>query len=82
MASITYFVALPFEHNSEGELVAGEAREAQTESAARRLASFMAASKPGAIAFSRTGDPATGEFEDAVIIARYGEVAEDVIGRA
>jgi hypothetical protein len=41
--AITYFVALPFDRNEEGELVAGEAREAQTESAARRLASFMAA---------------------------------------
>jgi hypothetical protein len=79
MASITYFVALPFEHNSEGELVAGEAREAQTDSAARRLASFMAATKAGAIAFSRTGDPSTGEFEDAVILARYGEVADDAV---
>ncbi len=28
----------------------------------------------GAIAFSRTGDPAIGEFEDAVILARLGEV--------
>jgi hypothetical protein len=28
----------------------------------------------GAIAFSRTGDPAIGEFNDAVIITRLGEV--------
>jgi hypothetical protein len=28
----------------------------------------------GAIAFSRTGDPATGEFEDAVILKTVGEV--------
>jgi hypothetical protein len=28
----------------------------------------------GAIAFSRTGDPALGEFEDAVILRMVGEV--------
>jgi hypothetical protein len=26
------------------------------------------------VAFSRTGDPTTGEFQDAVILARFGEV--------
>jgi hypothetical protein len=30
----------------------------------------------GAIAFSRTSDPAIGEFEDAVIITRLGEFDE------
>jgi hypothetical protein len=28
----------------------------------------------GALAFSRTGDPATGEFQDAVVLALFGEV--------
>jgi len=28
----------------------------------------------GAIAFSRTGDPALGDFEDAVILKAIGEV--------
>jgi hypothetical protein len=28
----------------------------------------------GAIAFSRTGDPALGEFQDAVILKTVGEV--------
>lgn len=32
----------------------------------------------GAIAFSRTGDPGLGEFEPAVILARYGRTAEEV----
>jgi hypothetical protein len=30
--------------------------------------------------FSRTGDPATGEFQDAVILARFGEVDLDLLG--
>jgi hypothetical protein len=28
----------------------------------------------GAIAFSRTGDPTLGDFEDAVILKTFGEV--------
>jgi hypothetical protein len=79
MARVTYFVALPFEYTGEGELVAGEAREAQTEGGARRMASAMDAAKAGAIAFSRAGDPSSGEFDDAVILARYAEVADDAV---
>jgi hypothetical protein len=31
----------------------------------------------GAVAFSRSGDPNLGEFEDAVILKAFGEVPED-----
>lgn len=34
----------------------------------------MAENAAGAVAFSRSGDPATGEFEDAVILREFGEV--------
>ncbi len=34
----------------------------------------MAGGYPGAVAFSRTGDSASGEFEDAVVIEALGEV--------
>jgi hypothetical protein len=33
------------------------------------------------LAFSRTGNPATGEFGDAVILARFGEVDLDSLGK-
>jgi hypothetical protein len=32
----------------------------------------------GAVAFSRSGDPATGDFSDATIIRKFGEVATDL----
>jgi vacuolar-type H+-ATPase subunit D/Vma8 len=32
----------------------------------------------GAIAFSRSGDPATGEFGDAKLIRKFGEVPDDL----
>ena len=74
MTAVTYFVALPFTRNEDGELVAGEAQERQTASAALREARRMTMTAAGAVAFSRTGDPGIGEFEDAVVIERFGEV--------
>ena len=78
MASITYFVALPFGRSEEGDLVAGEGKECQSEHGARAAASRLALINAGAIAFSRTGDRATGDFEPARIIARYGETPDEV----
>lgn len=33
----------------------------------------------GAVAFSRTGDPSTGEFDEPVIIGQVGEVPEELV---
>lgn len=38
----------------------------------------MIGRKAGAVAFSRTGDPKLGDFEDAVILGRYGETPSDL----
>ena len=72
--SVTYYIALPFVRNEEGELVPGEAQDRQSASAAESLARKMALTSAGAVAFSRTGEPATGNFEDAVVIRAFGEV--------
>src|ERR1700731_1596323 len=32
----------------------------------------------GAVAFSRTGDPATGDFGDAKVIKKFGDVPDDL----
>ena len=47
---------------------------------AERRARALALEHAGALAFSRTGDPVTGEFQDAVILARFGEVDLDLLG--
>lgn len=82
MASVTYYVALPFDQNEEGDLVAGEAQECQTATAAIRRAQSMAKVNAGAVAFSRRGDPSTGEFEEAEVLGAYGKVpaAEALFG--
>ena len=71
---ITYHVVVPFDRDEEGNLVAGEAKEAPNGEIARRRAQALAAAHAGAIAFSRTGDPDSGEFQDAVVTAEFGEV--------
>lgn len=71
---VTYYVALPFIRNEEGELVPGEAQDRQSASAAESLARKLALTSAGAVAFSRTGEPATGDFADAVVIRTFGEV--------
>jgi hypothetical protein len=32
----------------------------------------------GAVAFSRTGDPATGDFSDAKVVKKFGDVPDDL----
>lgn len=32
----------------------------------------------GAVAFSRTGDPATGDFGDAEVLKKFGNVPDDL----
>jgi hypothetical protein len=32
----------------------------------------------GAVAFSRTGDPATGDFRDAIVLRKFGDVPDDL----
>jgi hypothetical protein len=72
--SVTYYVVVPFDRNAEGELTAGEAKEAPSAAAAERQARLAAQVHVGAVAFSRTGDPSIGEFQDAVVLAQFGEV--------
>jgi hypothetical protein len=75
MATMTYYVALPFMRSEDGEIVACEPKEARSSDQAIRRAGTMAAEEGhcGPIAFSRTGDPALGDFEDAVILRTVGE---------
>lgn len=75
---MVYYVALPF-IDVEGGLAPGEAVECPNSTAAIRRAQAMAFNNvnAGAVAFSRSGDPNVGEFEDAVILKTFGRVPED-----
>jgi hypothetical protein len=82
MADVTYYVALPFLRDDAGSPVAGAAEECQSPSGAVRRAEVLsrAAGSIGAVAFSRTGDPLAGEFSDAQLLKKFGEVPDDLSG--
>jgi hypothetical protein len=76
---VTYYVALPFVLADDG-VAAGEAVECLSANAAVMRAEALSR-KPGcagAIAFSRSGDPATGEFGDAKLIRKFGDAPDDL----
>ena len=71
---LTYHVVVPFGLDDAGHPVPLEPIEAPNADSARRRAQRLAETNAGAVAFSRTGDPATGEFGDASVIAVFGAV--------
>ncbi|MCK1733939.1 hypothetical protein IVA79_08215 [Bradyrhizobium sp. 138] len=76
---VAYYVALPFVLADDG-VAAGEAVECLSANAAIMRAEALSR-KPGcagAVAFSRTGDPSTGEFGDAMLIRKFGDVPDDL----
>jgi hypothetical protein len=79
MPEITYFAVLPFSRTEDGDFLAEAAIEVRSAEQARATASRMEGGEgKGAIAFSKTGDPQLGEWDDAVILARYGDVPDDL----
>ena len=77
---MTYHVVVAFDRDAEGDLKPGEAREVLSPIVAERRTRALALEHAGALAFSRTGDPTTGEFQDAVILAQFGEAVIDSLG--
>ena len=79
MGDVTYYVALPFLGSEDGP-APGEATECVSSNVAVIRAESLSrkAGHVGAIAFSRSGDPATGEFGEAEILRRFGEVPSDL----
>lgn len=71
---VTYCVVVPFDRVEGGDLVPGEPKEVPNREAARRRAQALATKHAGALAFSRTGVPESGEFQDGEVIAVYGAV--------
>jgi len=77
--AVTYYVALPFIRTDDGT-ASGEAQECQSEAAAIKQAEGMLSvpADAGAVAFKRAGDPNVGEFSDAVVLKKFGDVPEDL----
>ncbi len=79
MSEVTYYVALPFVVTDDGIAPAEPTECFNPNTAVMRAVSLSRnPSYVGAIAFSRTGDPATGDFGNAKVIRKFGEVPEDL----
>jgi hypothetical protein len=78
MAEVTYYVGLPFVA-SDDRVTASEPTECFNPVAAAMRAEALSRKEGhvGALAFSRTGDPATGDFSDAKVIRKFGDVPDD-----
>jgi hypothetical protein len=79
MSEVTYCVALPFVLADDG-IAPAEPTECFNPNAAVMRAEALSrkAGYVGAVAFSRTGDPATGDFGDAEVIRKFGDVPDDL----
>lgn len=79
---LTYFVVQAYKavKGTGRKISADEPIPARDQDHAMRMFERFKASRVGVVAFRRTGDPATGDWEDAVIIARHGQIPADVDG--
>lgn len=78
----TYFIVQPFQETNRGALVSLTAIAARDADHARRLTERQVRPVVGAIAFSRRVDPDSGDYEEAVILARWGRVPEEAVEEA
>lgn len=72
---VTHYVVQGYRKMGK-RIVPDEPKVAADERQCLRMAEAMAARRHAVIAFSRTGDLDTGDFDDPVILARHGEVPD------
>ncbi|MFG1465231.1 hypothetical protein V5F77_20315 [Xanthobacter sp. DSM 24535] len=78
MAHVTYYVVLVFDRSDKGRLRPRDPIAPQSKAGARRLACRLSQEAAGVLAFSRTGNIDMGDWQDAVIIYRKGDLPEDL----
>lgn len=83
VAHLTYFVVQAYKAvKGRGKISADEPIPARDQDHALRMVERFRETRAGVVAFRRTGDPTTGDWEDAVIIARHGILPAEVDGLA
>lgn len=73
----TYHVVQTYIVNKKRRIEAEQPRLVSSEAEALRLAERLSAVKFGVVAFSRTGDPQTGDWDDAKILYQFGDATEE-----
>ena len=79
MAAVIYYFVVTFDRTEVGDLMPGEPLQVPSAENARRRVAALAGAHAGILAFSRTGDPATGNYEAAVILSQAGDVDLDAL---
>lgn len=72
---VTHYVVQSYQKRGK-RLIADEPKIAADERQCLRMAEAAAGRRHAVIAFSRTGDADTGDFDDPVILARHGDAPE------
>ena len=74
----SHLCAWSFARGDDCALVPKEGVEGPSANAAVARAKTLAVVEVGAVAFSRSGDPAVGEFEPAHVLGQFGDVPDDL----
>lgn len=76
MANVTFFVMVPV-RQSEGEVIAEAGVQCPSKhSAIAQARGAVARGAIGAVAFMRSGDPALGEYGEATLICKEGDLPD------
>jgi len=76
---ITYFVVQTFQRGKKGMLIADLPRPARDRLHCERVAEKLAETSASVVAFSRTGDPETDDWEDAKVISQFGDMPSELL---
>lgn len=79
---VTCFVVQAFQRGKKGAFIAELPKQARDEAHCVITAERLAEKSASVVAFSRRGDPETGEWDDAVILATYGEAPPELLEMA
>lgn len=79
---VTLFVVQTFQKGKKGMLIPDLPKQARDEVHCRALADRLAGKAASVVAFSRSGDPEAGEWEDAVVISQFGELPAELLEAA
>jgi len=75
---MTYYAVQPFENVPRGKSKVLPPVVVSSSDEALRRADRLAKERGGAIAFSRSGDMESGDFDEPVILGRFGDVPREL----
>lgn len=78
MANVTFFVMIPFKRMKGGIVAQAGVQCSSERSALSQARGAVSKGAVGAIAFKRSGDPGLGEYGEATLICKEGDLPDSV----